>query len=271
MDIYIVMKNSIFFSALIGLFMGCKQHQSPILQANNTMATTAILPSMSTGVTSEVATKDTIITPFLSKKDSLVKSLRIQYNNDYDGYQRAIRKLVLQQKAENYLKNTCLEEFYLLGFASTTKDSIKVILPFNLHSFDCGAPDCYTTEVRFSLVKEKPIVFPEKLAFYEEQTGCTENYHFKNVYKLVEATHKHVIYHCKAWRRTLVLFFPKEKGSWSGDANYFVGASSKRFNGKNIYTVAQNYDENKTESEWNIAPYMIKSFKQREYEHMLKE
>ena len=59
-----------------------------------------------------------------------------------------------------------------------------------------------------------------------------EKYQFSDVYELIEATNKHVIYHCPTKRRTLVLYFPKIKGSWSGDAYYFVGVGRKRFNGK---------------------------------------
>ncbi|WP_315037778.1 hypothetical protein [Capnocytophaga sputigena] len=98
-----------------------------------------------------------------------------------------------------------------------------------------------------------------------------EKYQFSDVYKLIEATNKHVIYHCPTKRRTLVLYFPKIKGSWSGDAYYFVGVGRKRFNGKNIYTVHENYNDNKPESESNKVPYMITNFNRLEYEFMLKE
>lgn len=170
-----------------------------------------------------------------------------------------------------FWKNSCLEEFYLQGFAKTTKDSIKVHLPFNLHAFDCGAPDCYTTEVNFSLAKENPIIFPDSLPFWEEQWECMEKYQFSDVYELIETTHKHVIYHYTSKQRTLVLYFPKIRGSWSGDAYYFVGVGRKRFNGKNIHTVHENYDDNKPESEWNKKPYMITNFNRVEYEFILEE
>ncbi|WP_454988616.1 hypothetical protein [Capnocytophaga sputigena] len=107
----------------------------------------------------------------------------------------------------------------------------------------------------FRLTNEKPIVFPDSLPFHEEQWGCMEKYQFSDVYELIEATDKHVIYHCPTKRRTLVLYFPKIKGSWNGDAYYFVGVGQKRFNGKNIYTVRENYNDNKPESEWNNTLY----------------
>ena len=177
---------------------------------------------------------------------------------------------IIAPPLSSILKNTCLEEFYLQELAKTTNDSIVITLPFDLHGYDCGAPDAYTTEVRFSLPKETPIVFPDLLPFYEKQTGF-EEYHFKDTYELIEATSKHVIYHCEARRRTLVLFFPKVKGSWRGNVNYFVGVGRNRFNGKNIYTVREKFRDDKPANEWNIAPYMLTRFNQIEYEYMLAD
>ena len=264
------MKHTILFFVFVILSTNCQQQKTISIQkGTTTQSSTAIVMSIDSTVVAKANTTEPKIK--VSKNDSLLKILQEKYGEDYESYQRAVRKLVLQQMKYSILKNTCLEEFYLQGFAKTTKDSIKVHLPFNLHTFDCGAPDCYTTEVSFRLTNEKPIVFPDSLPFYEEQWGCMEKYQFSDVYELIEATDKHVIYHCPTKRRTLVLYFPKIKGSWSGNAYYFAGVGRKRFNGKNIYTVHENYNDNKPESEWNKAPYMITNFNRLEYEFMLKE
>ena len=264
------MKYTILLSVFVILLVSCQQQKTITIQKSDTTksSTTILIPIDSTVLTE---TTPSNLKPKLSKNDSLLIILQEKYGEDYESYQRAVRKLVLHQMKYSILKNTCLEEFYLQGFAKTTKDSIKVHLPFNLHTFDCGAPDCYTTEVSFRLTNEKNIIFPDSLPFHEEQSGCMENYQFSDVYELIETTHKHVIYHCPTKRRTLVLYFPKIKGCWSGDAYYFVGVTRKRFNGKNIYTVRENYNDNKPESEWNKVPYMITNFNRLEYEFMLKE
>ena len=44
--------------------------------------------------------------PKLSKNDSLLKTLQEQYSEDYESYQRAIRKLVLQQMKNSIKKKT---------------------------------------------------------------------------------------------------------------------------------------------------------------------
>lgn len=256
---------SLIFIALC--LMACNQGQKTVTTTE--ALTDTIRPSV-IDTTAAAWPKDTITVPPLSKTDSLLQKLKVQYGEDYDGYMNAVRSLVLSKMKKSILKNTCLEEFYLQELAKTTNDSIVITLPFDLHGYDCGAPDAYTTEVRFSLPKETPIVFPDLLPFYEKQTGF-EEYHFKDTYELIEATSKHVIYHCEARRRTLVLFFPKVKGSWRGNVNYFVGVGRNRFNGKNIYTVREKFRDDKPANEWNIAPYMLTRFNQIEYEYMLAD
>ena len=66
-------------------------------------------------------------------------------------------------------------------------------------------------EYNEAIAKENPILLPDSLPFREEQWGCMEKYQFSDVYELIEATDKHVIYHCPTKRRTLVLYFPKIK------------------------------------------------------------
>ena len=131
------MKHRNLFSVFIVLIASCQQQKNITKQkSDTTQSITFITMPSDTAVILE--TKNYDPKPKLSKNDSLLKTLQEQYSEDYESYQRAVRKLVLQQMKYSILKNTCLEEFYLQGFAKTTKDSIKVHLPFNLHTFDCA-------------------------------------------------------------------------------------------------------------------------------------
>ena len=178
------MKHTILFFVFVILSTNCQQQKTITIQkGTTTQSNTTIVMSIDSTVVAKANTTKPKVK--LSKNDSLLKILQEKYGEDYECYQRAVRKLVLQQMKYSILKNTCLEEFYLQGFTKTTKDSIKVHLPFNLHTFDCGAPDCYTTEVSFRLTNEKPIVFPDSLPFHEEQWGCMEKYQFSDVYELI--------------------------------------------------------------------------------------
>ena len=49
----------------------------------------------------------------LSKNDSLLKILQEKYGEDYESYQRAVRKLVLQQMKYSILKNTSFRRVLL--------------------------------------------------------------------------------------------------------------------------------------------------------------
>ena len=164
------MKHIILFFVFVILLTNCQQQKTISIQkGSTTQSNTAIVMSIDSTVVAKANTTELKIK--VSKNDSLLKILQEKYGEDYESYQRAVRKLVLQQMKYSILKNTSLEEFYLQGFANTTEDSIKVHLPFNLHTFDCGAPDCYTTEVSFRLTNKKPIVFPRFTSFPRRAMG----------------------------------------------------------------------------------------------------
>ncbi len=203
-----------------------------------------------------------------SHSDSIIRATKAKYGEDFDGYQRALRQHILNQKKDNYLKKSILQEFYIRGMLIATSDSIQIELPFDLHGFDCGAPDGYTTWVRFSLPRKKErVVFPKKLPFEEEQTGF-EEYHFKDTYELVEATMKHVIYHCPKHKRTLVLFYDRRASGFNTNAFYFVEVNRKQLNGRNIYRVVEEYNHRKNENE-QIFPYTCTKLNTTEYESFI--
>lgn len=52
------------------------------------------------------------------------------------------------------------------SLATLTPNKIDVELPFNLHSFDCGAPDCYVTELSFTVLDSGPFVFPKTIEIW---------------------------------------------------------------------------------------------------------
>ena len=59
---------------------------------------------------------------------------------------------------ESPLRNSFLKELYTCGVATVENDNVKVAIPFDVHGTDCGAPDCYTTEVRFAFPLRKEVV-----------------------------------------------------------------------------------------------------------------
>ena len=71
-------------------------------KTDTTLSITAItMPSDTTVI---LETKNYDPKPKLSKNKSLLKTLQEQYSEDYESYQRVIRKLLLQQMKNNILK-----------------------------------------------------------------------------------------------------------------------------------------------------------------------
>lgn len=147
-----------------------------------------------------------------------------------------------QAAMSEMLQHSFLQEFYQRKVVRVTGDSITVKISFNLHSPDCGAPDCYTTEVRFGFRPGKEFNFPKHLKFRESEDGCIEEtYTLNSMFELVEQTDKHVIYHCPKVKRTLVLF--RSATTTGTGAYYFTYVDRKTVTGKNLYTIMSNYKE----------------------------
>lgn len=140
---------------------------------------------------------------------------------------------------ESPLRNSFLKELYTCGVATVENDNVKVAIPFDVHGTDCGAPDCYTTEVRFAFPLRKEVVLPKSLAFEEEETGCVEPYRLTDVFQLQEQTPDYVIYYAPKHKRTLLIF--KNRSMQSTNAFYCLGLAAGRIHRKNVYRVYEDY------------------------------
>ena len=90
------MKYTILLSVFVILLVSCQQQKTITIQKSDTTksSTTILMPIDSTVVTE---TTPSNLKPKLSKNDSLLKILQEKYGEDYESYQRAVRKLVLHQ------------------------------------------------------------------------------------------------------------------------------------------------------------------------------
>jgi hypothetical protein len=141
-------------------------------------------------------------------------------------------------------------------------NNVEVKIPFDLHGPDCGAPDCYSTELSFSFRIIDTLIFPAKLPFREHEHGCIEKEsRISGAFELVEQTKNYVIYHSAKHRRTLVLFATlAESGSI---AYYFTNVSSKRIRGENLYRILDDYNADDKKS---VYPFMSWALSTKEYE-----
>jgi hypothetical protein len=157
--------------------------------------------------------------------------------NGWSNRQDSIRNEILNRKENKMLKESFLQEMYIRDVVRVSNNSLFVVIPFNLHSFDCGAPDCYSTDVSFNFKLGDRLEFPKTLPFTEYEHGCVpEETKLSGTFKLQEETEKHVIYHSEEHKRTLVLFSNKVIGT---TAFYFVEVEENKINGKSVYEILE--------------------------------
>lgn len=92
----------------------------------------------------------------------------------FEEVQDSLRQVLLDSKSNENLKAGLLQEFYLRALVDQKEDKILFNLPFNIHGLDCGAPDCYSTDISFSIPLSEPLEFPDKIDFKLIEQGCIE-------------------------------------------------------------------------------------------------
>lgn len=158
-------------------------------------------------------------------------------------------------KDDNLFSNPFIDELYKYGVVKINGDKVDVEIPFDSHSNDCGAPDCYQTMVSFQLPNKNPMILPEELEILYYDTGCyAEDDKSKSPLKFV-MTQKGtdiIVYYNWFSKSSLVLFTrdnPKEGFSL---AFFLVGISVDKLTPQDIYNLRDNYNE---EDENSIYPY----------------
>ena len=133
--------------------------------------------------------------------------------------QDSLRNELLKIKNDKLLLNTVFEEHYIRGLITNEKNCLKFELPFNLHGSDCGAPDCYTTELEFEISNNSPLKLPNKIKINGTEYGCVESQNWSNDFKLVESNEQLVNYYSAELKSNLyftrkgrLIYFPHERG-----------------------------------------------------------
>jgi len=122
-------------------------------------------------------------------------------------HQDSLRNLIISQKDNRILKESFLAEIYIRNLASIHNDSVCVKIPFNIHSPDCGAPDCYTTDLLFAIKLGEKFIFPSSLPYKTHEHGCVESEsEVSGVLKLMNDSEEQVSYHDDKAKLTLILW-----------------------------------------------------------------
>ena len=228
-----------FFIAVTFCFCGQKSKQ--IATAKDSVSTNSI---------------DTSSTQKIEDKTKEPTTLEWEKHEDF------LRNEILNHKDNKTLKESFLQEMYIRNVVRVLKDSVLVNIPFNLHGPDCGAPDCYSTDISFGFRFSDTLAFPKDIQFQEYEHGCVDKEkRLTGRFKLIEQTNRYIIYHSINYKRTLVLFSSnKENGT---TAYYFTGIGRNNINGKNVYKIVEDYDE---ENKNSIYPFTSWTLTTNEYE-----
>lgn len=232
----------------ICIFCSCGQGNEQVKASQNKRSTegSAILPITATGENVNNKTTERVIT-------------------DWGKYQDSLRNEILTGKKNKIVKESFLQEMYIRNVVTVVNDSILVNIPFDLHGLDCGAPDCYSTDVCFRFKLMDNFAFPKNVQFTEYEHGCVDRERkVSGSFQLVEEAIDHIIYYSTKYKRTLVLFRAnKENGT---TAFYFLGLDQNRINGQNVGKILKEFRE---EGKGSIYPFTSWSLTTNEYEYFL--
>ena len=139
----------------------------------------------------------------------------------FEETQDSLLKVLIKSKPNKNLKASILRELYIRGIVNQEGDKISFDLPFNLHGLDCGAPDCYSTEISFKIEYTEPVEFPEIIKFDLFEHGCIDNeIRISGKFKLSEKSTEFVNYFSKDLKSNLIIkrngrlyYFPHDETS----------------------------------------------------------
>lgn len=201
----------------------------------------------------------------ISDNSATTKETKNEKIVDWEPYQDSLRTEILKSKDNEILKNSFLQEMYIRNAFTILNDTLFFKIDFNLHGADCGAPDCYSTDISFSFKLGDTLIFPKNLKFDEHEHGCIDKEkHLTGRFDLIEQTDKYVLYHSIKQKRTLVLFSSNEDIGTT--AFYFTDVDQNKINGTNLFTVSDITSENYDESDYPFTSWTLST---NEYENFI--
>jgi hypothetical protein len=141
--------------------------------------------------------------------EDLSREIRI---SDFSKAQDSIRNEILKSKSEESLKGSVVEELYVRDLVKKMGDMLTFNLPFDLHGFDCGAPDCYTTDLSFTIPFNGDLTFPDQIIFKLSEAGCIEkDLILRDTMRLENHSARFVNYYCIELDSRLIIMSKDER------------------------------------------------------------
>ncbi len=207
----------------------------------------------------EVITEQTEESEKLIAKNENVIKAELTFEETQD----SLRTVLLNSKPNENLKTSILQELYIRGLVNQNNDKIEFKLPFNLHGFDCGAPDCYSTDITFEITAKEPIEFPKTINFSLFEHGCEIEKEISEdgIFELVEQSPEFVNYYSKKQQSNLVIFIKKRK------LYYFPDTKPNSIKAELIDKIFDDFNE---KDENAIVPYQSTIMTTNEYENFIQ-
>ncbi|NME70081.1 hypothetical protein [Flammeovirga aprica] len=151
-------------------------------------------------------------------------------------------------KREKFTSEDIISKLIEVGFVTIQNDKISFELPFDLHEMDCGAPDCYTTMVRFSIPHQKTILFPPQISVELEEDGCMDNLErYKGEFILKEQTDSFINYYSDELQSNLII-------KTGGEVYYYPHEMKKSVS---VQQLNEMFESFRFEDEGVAVPYRI--------------
>lgn len=151
-------------------------------------------------------------------------SLHAQSDTSYLKYVRtqdSIRSVLVQSIQPKWIQQTVLEELYIRNAIEIDQNAVHLTFNFNLHGLDCGAPDCFSTDITFTIpLENNKLVFPLKVIYTENEDGCIEHaYTLQSTFDYQDIQANYVILHDNKRHKTLLFF--RDYRTYNSTAYYF--------------------------------------------------
>jgi hypothetical protein len=180
----------------------------------------------------------------------------------FEDFQDSLRNVLLKSKTNEKLKSSILQELYIRGLVNQVDNLIIFKLPFDLHGFDCGAPDCYSTDITFNIPAKEPIEFPKIVDFHLREHGCVDKeISSDGKFELVELSPEYVNYYSITHKSNLIIIKNE------GQLYYFPNTKPNTIKVSMIDMIFEKYDDDDPNS---IVPYQSTKMTTYEYENFVE-
>ncbi|MFA7326465.1 MAG: hypothetical protein WC121_07375 [Candidatus Kapaibacterium sp.] len=163
------------------------------------------------------------------------------------------------------LINSVLRVPFLSGMVKSSDNKFECNFSFDLHGFDCSAPDCYTTNLKFIIPILNPLNFPNEIDIEYSELGCGIDSIVSKVlnFKLIEENSNYLNYYSVLESSYLFIFKEDKHKEY---VYYFPNTMGEILKISELDSIIKNYNDNV-----NLVPNRISKIVTLDYEDVKVE